>query len=69
MLQERRAVVKPGAYDVLSAKIIESAGFEAVGVSGYSVSASLLGLLRLRYPGRVRHAVVSGPGCVGPVIG
>lgn len=43
MLGERRAVVKPGAYDVLSAKIIESAGFEAVGVSGYSVSASLLG--------------------------
>jgi 2-methylisocitrate lyase-like PEP mutase family enzyme len=36
-------VVKPGVYDVLSARIVEQAGFKALGVSGYSVSASLLG--------------------------
>lgn len=33
----------PGAYDALSAKLIEEAGFPAVYVSGAAVSASLLG--------------------------
>lgn len=32
-----------GAYDALSAKLIEAAGFEAVLTSGFGVSASLLG--------------------------
>ncbi len=34
----------PGSYDVLSAKLIEEAGFDGVLVSGFGVSASLLGL-------------------------
>ncbi len=34
----------PGAYDVLSARLVEEAGFDAVLVSGFGVSASLLGL-------------------------
>ena len=33
----------PGAYDVLSAKLIEEAGFDGVLVSGFGVAASLLG--------------------------
>jgi 2-methylisocitrate lyase-like PEP mutase family enzyme len=33
----------PGCYDVLSALILERAGFEAVFLSGYGVAASLLG--------------------------
>jgi len=33
----------PGCYDVLSAVILERAGFEAVFMSGYGVAASLLG--------------------------
>lgn len=33
----------PGAHDALSAKIVELAGFKAVTVGGYSVSASFLG--------------------------
>jgi methylisocitrate lyase len=33
-----------GAYDALSAKLIEEAGFDAVMTSGFAVSASLLGL-------------------------
>jgi methylisocitrate lyase len=33
----------PGAYDVLSAKLIESTGFDGVLVSGFGVAASLLG--------------------------
>jgi 2-methylisocitrate lyase-like PEP mutase family enzyme len=33
----------PGCYDVLSALVLERAGFEAVFLSGYGVAASLLG--------------------------
>lgn len=43
LLAEGKTLVKPGAYNALSARIIEQAGFETVGVSGYGVSASLLG--------------------------
>ncbi|HQE93265.1 MAG TPA: isocitrate lyase/PEP mutase family protein [Anaerolineae bacterium] len=42
-IMERRAVVVPGCYDVLSALVIEACGFEAVQVSGYGLAASLLG--------------------------
>lgn len=35
-------VVAPGAYDAWSAKLIEQAGFSAVYMSGYGVSASVL---------------------------
>lgn len=43
LLAEGKTLVKPGAFNALSAKIIEQAGFKVVGVSGYGVSASLLG--------------------------
>jgi len=33
-------IVAPGAYDSLSAKIIEQAGFKAVFLSGFGLSAS-----------------------------
>ncbi len=39
---ERRAVVVPGCHDALSARVIEQSGFEAVQVSGFGVSGSLL---------------------------
>jgi methylisocitrate lyase len=39
----RRAVTVPGCHDALSARVIESAGFEAIQVSGYGLAASLLG--------------------------
>ena len=42
-LQRRKALVVPGCHDGLSAKIIESAGFEAVQVSGFGLAGSLLG--------------------------
>jgi len=35
-------LVLPGAYDALSAKIVEQAGFKAVTIGGYPTSASLL---------------------------
>ena len=43
LLGHGRTLVKPGAYNALSAKIIEKAGFPCCGVTGYGVSASLLG--------------------------
>jgi 2-methylisocitrate lyase-like PEP mutase family enzyme len=43
LLKKGHTLVKPGAYNALSAKIIEQAGFTCCGVSGYGVSASLLG--------------------------
>lgn len=39
----RRAVTVPGCHDAMSAKVIESCGFEAIQVSGYGLAASLLG--------------------------
>lgn len=41
-IKQCRAVVVPGCHDALSAKIIESCGFEAIQVSGYGLAASLL---------------------------
>jgi 2,3-dimethylmalate lyase len=38
-----RAVVVPGCHDALSAKVIETCGFEAIQISGYGIAASILG--------------------------
>jgi 2-methylisocitrate lyase-like PEP mutase family enzyme len=43
LIREGRIMVVPGVYDVLSAKIAERAGFPAVVLTGYGVSASHLG--------------------------
>ena len=43
LLARGGVIVKPGAHNALSARIIEAAGFESIGVSGYAVSATLLG--------------------------
>jgi 2,3-dimethylmalate lyase len=40
---EDSILVMPGAHDVLTAKIVEQAGFKALTIGGYSASASLLG--------------------------
>jgi len=42
-ISERRAVIIPGCHDALSAKVIESCGFEAIQISGFGVAGSLLG--------------------------
>ncbi len=42
-LERRQALVAPGCHDALSAKVIESAGFEAIQVSGFGLAGSLLG--------------------------
>jgi 2-methylisocitrate lyase-like PEP mutase family enzyme len=42
-IMARRAVAVPGCHDALSAKVIESCGFEAIQISGYGLAASVLG--------------------------
>ncbi|TCL04650.1 2,3-dimethylmalate lyase [Sodalis ligni] len=42
-LQQKNILVAPGAHDVLTAKIIEDTGFEAVYMTGYGTAASMLG--------------------------
>jgi len=44
LLQRKKILVAPGAYDPMSAKLIEAAGFEAVYMTGFGTAASLLGL-------------------------
>ena len=41
-LSRRKALVVPGCHDALSARVIESAGFEAIQVSGFGLAGSLL---------------------------
>ncbi len=43
MLESGRTYAQPGVFNAQSAQIAEKAGFETVGVSGYSVSATLIG--------------------------
>jgi len=43
MLARPEPLLAPGAYDSLSARLIEQAGFEAVYMTGFGTSASLLG--------------------------
>lgn len=43
LLQKKEILVMPGAYDCLSAKIIEKVGFNAIQCSGYGFAACLLG--------------------------
>jgi 2,3-dimethylmalate lyase len=42
MLSRPEPVLAPGAYDALSARLVEGAGFEAVYMTGFGTSASLL---------------------------
>jgi 2,3-dimethylmalate lyase len=43
LLAGKETIVAPGAYDALTARIIEQAGFPAVYMTGFGSSASLLG--------------------------
>jgi 2-methylisocitrate lyase-like PEP mutase family enzyme len=48
---ERRGLVVPGAYDAVSARLVEQAGFPAVYMTGFGVSAARLGLPDLGFAG------------------
>ncbi len=43
-IETRQAVLAPGVFDMISARIADSMGFEALYMTGYGVSASYLGL-------------------------
>ncbi len=43
LLDGDRPVVAPGAYDALSARLVEQAGFDVVYMTGFGTTASLLG--------------------------
>ena len=43
LLAAGRPLVAPGAYDALSARLVEQAGFDAVYMTGFGTTASLIG--------------------------
>src|SRR5262249_14345833 len=51
LVEQKAGVVIPGAYDGVSAKLVERAGFPAVYMTGYGTSASRLGLPDLGFAG------------------
>ncbi len=63
MLDEPEIVVLPGAYDALSARLAEQAGFRAVFTTGFGFAATVLGmpdyglLTMTETMDRVRHVV------------
>jgi len=56
LVNERRGLVVPGAYDGVSAKLVERAGFPVVYMTGYGVSASRLGLPDMGFAGLAEMA-------------
>src|SRR4051794_38522765 len=69
ILDERRAVIVPGAFNALSARVIADLGFEAIYVSGAGVTNGQLGvpdlglitLTELRENGAAMRDVVEQP--------
>lgn len=43
LIQDQGIILMPGCYDALSAAIVQQTGFSAGFISGYALSASLLG--------------------------
>lgn len=43
LIEDQGIVMLPGIYDGLSASVVQKTGFSAAFISGYSVSASMLG--------------------------
>src|SRR4030042_6909941 len=44
LIKSKEILVAPGAFDAMSAKLIESAGFEAVYMTGFGTAASIFGV-------------------------
>lgn len=44
LLQQSGMLVAPGAHDVMTARIVEAEGFQAVYLGGFAASASMLGI-------------------------
>ena len=56
LIGEKKGLVVPGAYDGVSAKLVEQAGFPVVYMTGYGVSASRLGLPDMGFAGLAEMA-------------
>jgi 2-methylisocitrate lyase-like PEP mutase family enzyme len=56
LVEARQGLVVPGAYDGVSARLVERAGFPAVYMTGYGTSASRLGLPDLGFAGLAEMA-------------
>src|SRR5512144_1677701 len=56
LVNEKRGLVVPGAYDGVSAKLVEQAGFPVVYMTGYGVSASRLGMPDMGFAGLAEMA-------------
>jgi 2,3-dimethylmalate lyase len=56
LVSQKAGLVVPGAYDAVSAKLVERAGFPAVYMTGYGASASRLGLPDLGFAGLAEMA-------------
>ena len=56
LVNRKTGLVVPGAYDGISARLVERTGFPAVYMSGYGTSASRLGLPDLGYAGLAEMA-------------
>ena len=44
LLETKKTIPVPGAYDAVSAKILESLGFDAVYATGFGIAASRVGV-------------------------
>ncbi len=51
LVEAKQGLIVPGAYDGISAKLVQQAGFPAVYMTGYGTSASRLGLPDLGFAG------------------
>ncbi len=56
LVERKQGLVVPGAYDCVSARLVERAGFHAVYMTGYGTSASRLGLPDLGFAGLAEMA-------------
>jgi 2-methylisocitrate lyase-like PEP mutase family enzyme len=56
LVEKRNGLVVPGAYDGISARLVERAGFPVVYMTGYGTSASRLGLPDLGFAGLAEMA-------------
>ena len=56
LIEKKQALLVPGAYDGVSARLVERAGFPAVYMTGFGTSASRLGLPDLGYAGLAEMA-------------
>ncbi|HYB44215.1 MAG TPA: isocitrate lyase/PEP mutase family protein [Candidatus Methylomirabilis sp.] len=56
LVNQKQGLVVPGAYDAVSAKLVERAGFPAVYMTGFGTSASRLGLPDIGFAGLAEMA-------------